>query len=125
MIQSTGGTTLENSRHDNLRNRKKNAFETKTSPVPYISDFQIIVTLEKQHYLKTKQNQIAEHHLQTNHCKDGDSNALPMCNYHRQTDWAKHSLQASSPIGGVARGHAKAARETRREYEKGACNDLK
>ena len=47
---------------------KKNAFETKTSPVLYISDFQIIVTLEKQHYLKTKQNQIAEHHLQTNHC---------------------------------------------------------
>ena len=48
-----------------------------------------------------------------------------MYNYHRQTDWAKHSLQASSPIGGVARGHAKAARETRRKYEKGACNDLK
>ena len=48
-----------------------------------------------------------------------------MCNYHRQTDWAKHSLQASSPTGGVARGHAKAARERRREYEKGAGNDLK
>ena len=48
-----------------------------------------------------------------------------MSNYHRQTDWAKHSLQASSPIGGVARGHVRAAGERRREYEKGACNDLK
>ena len=54
-----------------------------------------------------------------------ETNALLMYNYHRQTDWAKHSLQASSPIGGVERGHAKAARERRREYEKGACNDLK
>ena len=66
----------------------------------YISDFQ---TREKLHYLKTKQQQIAKHHLQTKRCYDGDSNALLMCNYHRQTDWAKHSLQASSPIGGVAR----------------------
>ena len=41
-----------------------------------------------------------------------------MRNYHRQTDWAKHSPQASSPIGGVARGHARAARERRREYER-------
>ena len=31
----------------------------------YISDFQIIVTREKRHYLKTKQKQIAKHHLQT------------------------------------------------------------
>ena len=53
-----------------------------------------------------------------------ETNALLMYNYHRQTDWAKHSLQANTPIGGVARGHAKAARETRRKYEKGACNDL-
>ena len=36
--------------------RKKNAFETKTSPVAYISDFQIIVIREKRQYLKTKQN---------------------------------------------------------------------
>ena len=93
----------------------------------YISDFQIIVTREKRHYLKTKQKQIAKHHLQTNHdhFKEGDSNSLLMYNYHRQTDWAKHSLQASSPIGRVARGHAKAAREPRRKYEKGTCNDLK
>ena len=41
-----------------------------------------------------------------------------MRNYHRQTDWAKHSPQAGSPIGGVARGHARAARERRREYER-------
>ena len=47
--------------------------------------------------------------------KKGDSNALLMYNYHRQTDWAKHSLQASSPIGGVARGHAKEDVSTKRE----------
>ena len=41
-----------------------------------------------------------------------------MRNYHRKTDWAKHSPQASSPIGGVARCHARAARERRREYER-------
>ena len=41
-----------------------------------------------------------------------------MRNYHRQTDWAKNSLQASSPIGGVARGHAREARERGREYER-------
>ena len=46
----------------------RNAFETKTSPVVYISDFQIIFTREKQHYLKTEQKQIGEHHLQTNNC---------------------------------------------------------
>ena len=40
----------------------------KTSPVVNVSDFQIIVTREKRHYLKTKQKQIAKHHLQTNHC---------------------------------------------------------
>ena len=34
-----------------------------------------------------------------------------MRNYHRQTDWARHSLQVSSPIGAVARGHAREARE--------------
>ena len=39
----------------------------KTSPVVNVSDFQIIVTREKRHYLKTKQKQIAKHHLQTNH----------------------------------------------------------
>ena len=38
-----------------------------------------------------------------------------MRNCHRQTDRAKHSRQA---IGGVARGHARAARERRREYER-------
>ena len=38
---------------------KKNAFETKTSPVAYMSDFQIIVIREKRQYLKTKQKQIA------------------------------------------------------------------
>ena len=37
-----------------------------------------------------------------------------MRNYHRQTDYAKHSLQASSPIGEVAR----AARERRCEYKR-------
>ena len=30
----------------------------------------------------------------------------------------KHSPQAGSPTGGVARGHARAARERRREYER-------
>ena len=48
-----------------------------------------------------------------------------MCNYHRQTDWAKHSLKASSAIGGVASGHVTAARERRGENERRACNDLK
>ena len=37
-----------------------------------------------------------------------------MRNYHRQTDWAKPSPQASSPIAGVAR----AARERKREHER-------
>ena len=41
-----------------------------------------------------------------------------MCNYHRQTNWAKHSPQASSPIGGVARGQAREAPERGREYER-------
>ena len=42
-----------------MRNREKNAFETKPSPVAYISDFQITVIWEKRQYLKTKQKQIA------------------------------------------------------------------
>ena len=92
----------------------------------YISDFQIIVTWEKQHYLKTKQKQIAEHHLQKTIAKT-ETLKLYSCVtiIDNWTDWAKHSLQASSQIGEVARGHAKAARERRREHEKAACNDLK
>ena len=52
-MQSIGGTSSENSRPENMR--EKNAFETKTSPVAYISDFQIIVIREKRQYLKRKQ----------------------------------------------------------------------
>ena len=37
-----------------MRNSKKKPFETKPSPVAFISDFQNIITWENLHYLKTK-----------------------------------------------------------------------
>ena len=127
-LQSTGGTSLENSRHDNLRNRKKKCFWNKNLT------FGLYIWLPNHRYLgkaalsknKTKQKQIAEHLLQKTIAKT-ETLKLYSCVtiIDNWTDWAKHSLQASSPIGEVARGHAKAARERRREHEKAACNDLK
>ena len=79
----------------------------------YISDYQVIVIWEKRQYLKKKKGKL----LNTIY-RQTIANTKTLTYYSCVTIIDKLTGQASSPIGRVARGHARAASERRREYER-------
>ena len=114
MTQSTGGTNSENSRPENMRNREKKCIWNKNLTCG------LYIWLPRHCY--PGKAPISKNKTKTNCLTPFTGkpllrlrlNVLLMRNYHRQTDYAKHSLQASSPIGKVAR----AACERRCEYKR-------
>ena len=70
----------------------------------YISDFQIIVIWEKRQYLKQNKNKLL--------------NTIYRQATAKTETLTYYSCVTIIEIGGVAGGHARAARERRREYER-------